>query len=273
MGRRIGIIAGSGLFPLVALEEAQKRGYTCAVAGLKEETEVDLEDKADEFDWIEKGNILKLVSFFKENRVNEVLMTGKVDHRRIFQKDKLDKSFSPLLDQMEEKSPTGIIKVIVDFMSKEGIQVIDPSPFLGSYFCQEGVMTETKPSPEIEEEIKFGFRIAKKIADLDIGQTVIVKDKAVVAVEGIEGTDEAIKRGGKLGGEGFVVVKVSRSHQDRRIDLPAVGLSTVRAIAGAGGKALCVEAGEVLFFQRKEAISLANAGKILIMAEKYNAVQ
>jgi len=273
MGHRIGIIAGSGIFPFLALEEAQKRGYTCVVAGIKEEAEAGLRDKADEFDWIERGDISKVISFFKKHGVREALLAGKVDHRRIFQKEKLDRPLSQLLNQIKEKSPTAIIKAIIDFMNKEGIQVVNPTSFLASHFCQEGIMTETKPSQEVKEDIHFGLRIARKIADLDIGQTVMVKDKAVVAVEGIEGTDEAIKRGGKLAGEGIVVAKVSRSCQDMRIDIPAVGLSTVKMLAEVGGAALCIEAQKVLFFQKKEAISLANAYKIMIMAKEFIDIQ
>jgi len=268
MGHRIGIIAGSGVFPFLVLEEARKRGYNCVVAGIKEEAVKNLKDKADIFDWIEGGNISKLVYFFKKHQVKEVLLTGKVDHRRIFQKEKIDKSFSSLLARLKEKSPTAIIKTLIDFMNKEGIQVADPTSFLTSYFCQEGIKTEAKPSPEVLEEIYFGLSIARKIADLDIGQTVIVKDRVVVALEGIEGTDETIKRGGKLAGEGIVVVKVSRTWQDMRIDLPAVGLSTIKALVEIKGKALCIEAQKVLFFQKKEAFLLANNSKILIMAKK-----
>ncbi len=145
---------------------------------------------------------------------------------------------------------------------------MDPTSFVASSFCQEGVLTKTKPSPAAEEDIEFDFKIAKNIADLDIGQTVIVKDKAVVAVEGMEGTDEAIKRGGRLAGEETVVVKVSRSFQDARVDLPAVGLNTVKSLVEARSGSLCIEAQSIPFFQKEKAISLADAHRISIIVKK-----
>jgi len=272
MGRRIGIIAGSGMLPFLILEKAQKQGLTCVVVGLREEADPGLEDKAEQFDWVEGGDISKLISFFKKNRIHEVLMAGKVEQRRIYEKEKFDQSLLPLLHRIKDKAPTSMMNVIIDFLNQEGIQVIDPSPFLSSYFCQEGVMTETRPSPEVEEDIDLGLGMAKKIADLDLGQTVVVKDRAVVAVEGMEGTDEAIKRGGQLAGKGIVVAKAGRSSQDMKIDLPGVGFKTVEALVKAGGKALCIEARKVLFFQKEEAISLANNNKILIMAKEYKDI-
>lgn len=267
MGSRIGIIAGSGEFPLLVIEEARKLGYSCAVAGIKGEADKNLRDKVDVFKWIDVGEILNLVSFFRENRIKEAIFAGKVDHRVIFKKEKICKaSFSLLAGK--EKTPSSIVNTIIDFLAGEGIKVKDPTLFISSLFCQEGILTETEPSVDLEEDIAFGWKIVKKIADLDIGQTVIVKDKAVVAVEGIEGTDEAIKRGGRLAGEGIVVVKVSRSLQDARVDLPAIGLETVKSLVEVKGRALCFEAQKVPFFQREEAIPLADANNISIVVRK-----
>ena len=270
MGKRIGIIAGSGTFPGLVIKEAQQRGYTCIVAGIKEEAEPCIENKAHTFQWIRGGNILNLVSFFRQNCIKKAVMAGKVDHRKIFQTDKLDESIIPLLSDLKERSPTAIVKVLIDFLEREGIQVLDPSPFLAPYFCQEGFYTDFKIDGKLEEDIQFGMDIARGIADLDIGQTVVVKDKTVLAVEGVEGTDEAIKRGGMLAGKGIVVVKASRSSQDMRIDVPAVGFSTINALAEVEGKALCMEAEKVLFFQKEEAVSLAEKEKILIMDRRFN---
>ena len=142
-----------------------------------------------------------------------------------------------------------------------------PSPFLATVFCDAGLLTEAKPKEGLKADMEFGWTAARKIADLDIGQTVVVKDKAVVAVEGMEGTDEAIKRGGLLAGEGTTVVKVSRTHQDPRVDLPAVGLNTIKSMLEARSAALCVEANRVAFFQRQDALALANANNIVILAK------
>lgn len=268
MGTRIGIIAGQGKFPLLALAEARKKGYTCVVAGIKGEADRTLEEKADEFEWIGASQISKLMSFFKKHQVHEAIMAGKVSERLIYKTEDFDETSLRLLAQLKDRSPSVLIRAIIEFLTSQGIEVKDPTFFLSSYFCEEGVLTENKPSTSVLEDIDFGWGIAKLIADLDIGQTVIVKEKAVVAVEGIEGTDEAIKRGGKLAGEGIVVVKVSRSRQDPRIDLPAVGLETLRSLIKAEGVALCFEAQRVPFFQKEKGISLANANKISIVVKK-----
>ena len=250
------------------LAEAQKMGYSCVVAGIKDEAETDLRNKVDIFKWVDVGDILNLIAFFKKNGVKEAVFAGKVDHRKIFNKEKFNEASWRLLAQGKDRGPAAILKIIIDFMAKEGIQITDPTSFVASSFCQEGVLTKTKPSPAVEEDIEFGFNIAKNIADLDIGQTVIVKDKAVVAVEGMEGTDEVIKRGGRLAGEETVVVKVSRSFQDARVDLPAVGLNTVKSLVEAKSRALCIEAQSIPFFQKEEAISLADAHRISIVVKE-----
>ncbi len=268
MGRRIGIIAGSGEFPFVVLDEANRMGYSSVIAGIRGEAAAGLKEKADIFEWIDAGNILSLVSFFGKNDVSEAVFAGKVEPRTIYETDKLGESSLKILGQIQERSPTAVIQAIIDFIQGEGIQIVDPRQFIASSFCEAGVLTKTELSPDLEEDIVFGWKIAKNIADLDIGQTVIVKDKAVVAVEGIEGTDEAIRRGGQLAGKDTVVVKVCRTIQDPRVDLPAVGLKTVKSLVHAQSKALCFESEKVAFFQKEEAVALADANRIAIVVKE-----
>jgi hypothetical protein len=268
MGSRIGIVAGSGAFPALALSEAQKRGYSCFVAGIVGEAEASLKENAEEFEWVGVGEILKLVTFFKKNQVHEVLLAGKVSSQALYQEENLDATSFELLLQIKDKSPAVLLKSVIVFLAQQGIKVLDPTIFLTPYFCPEGILTEKEPPLKVLEDVVYGWEIARAIADLDIGQTVVVKNKAVIAVEGIEGTDEAIQRAGTLAGKGVVVIKVSRTSQDPRIDLPAVGLGTVKALVQAGGAALCIEAGKVLFFQKEEAISLANASGLALIARK-----
>lgn len=268
MGTRLGIIAGSGEFPVYVLKEAQKRGLSCVVAGIRNEADSFLLDKASVFEWFEIDGILDVISFFKKYAIKHVVMAGKIDSRLIFKK----KSFHPFsrefLARIKNKNPTTIIHAVIDFIASQGIEVLDPTEFISPALCSESVLTGVQPSQEVEEDIGFGWQIARKLADLDIGQTVIVKDKALVAVEGIEGTDAAIKRGGRLAGKGIVCIKVSRSLQDPRADLPAVGLNTVESLIDAGGKALCFEAEKIPFFQKNEAISLANSHNVAIVVKK-----
>ena len=264
MGDRLGIIAGSGAFPFFVIQEAQNQGYNCVVAAIKGAAKNTLQDKSQLLEWFDVDEIAKVVSFFKKRGVHEAVFAGKVDHRIIYQK----KSLGVESLSLKDKTPSILLKTAIDFMGREGITIKNPIQFLSFFLCEEGILTDTEPSSEVEEDIAFGWEMAKSIADLDVGQTVIVKDKTVVAIEGMEGTDEAIKRGGELAGEGTVVVKVARTRQDFRIDLPAVGLDTVKSLVRAGSRALCFEALKMPFFQKQEAISLANTHKISIIAKR-----
>ena len=267
MGTRLGIICGAGDFPLLVCEEAKKRDYICVIAAIKGFANPSLEDSADFFRWFGLDDILELVSFFKENDVHKALFAGKIDPRVIFAKENLAPDAVDMMDKGKDKSPTSLLNMAIGFLGSQGITVIDPSPLLASAFCEAGFLTEVKHSDGLKADMEFGWAIARQIADLDIGQTVVVKDKAIVAVEGMEGTDEAIKRGGFLAGNGTTVVKVSRTQQDPRVDLPAVGLNTVQSLIEAKCAALCVEAHRVAFFQRDKAIALANAHNIVIFAK------
>jgi DUF1009 family protein len=262
------MIAGSGGFPLEALEEAKRLGYDCVVAGLRGEAVVDVEVKAPVFEWFELGEIQKLVSFFQKQDIRDVVMIGKVDPRIIYKRPSLDDSARLLLAQVRDKTPTSLLKALIEFLAGQGISVKDPSFLIQSHFYPEGVLTDVPPAPAVLEDIDFGWKIAKTVADLDLGQTVVIKDKAVVAAEGMEGTDETIKRGGRLAGKGIVVVKVGRSVQDMRIDVPAAGIETLRNLVRVKAAALCIEADKVPLFQKDEVIALAKANGIAVIVRK-----
>jgi DUF1009 family protein len=268
MEGRLGIIAGSGDFPFYVCEEAQNLGYSCVVAGIRGEAESSLGKKVSVFEWFDVSEITKVVAFFRKNGVREAVFSGKIDHRIIYQGNEQGKMLSELLEDGRERSPTVLIQAVIKIFSVQGINIQDPTKYIASAFCAPGVLTETKPSKEVEEDILYAWELARKLADLDIGQTVVVKHKAVVALEGMEGTDETIKRGAELAGKGIVVVKVSRSSQDPRIDLPAIGLETVKNLVHSGGAALAFEAERIPFFQREEALSLAEAHRVSIIAKK-----
>jgi DUF1009 family protein len=266
MGTQLGIICGSGEFPFFVCAEAQKQDNVCIIAAVKSFANPSLEDCADVFRWFGLDEILALVSFFKEHEVREALFAGKIDPGVIYDRENLDPEALAMTEIGKDKSPTSLLNTAISFLESQGITVIDPSPFLSSVFCDPGFLTEAKSPEGLEADIQFGWNMARQIADMDIGQTVVVKDRAIVAVEGMEGTDEAIKRAGFLAGEGAIVVKVCRTQQDPRVDLPAVGLNTVKSLIEAKSAALCIEAGRVAFFQREEAIALANAHHIVILA-------
>ncbi|MBS3819881.1 UDP-2,3-diacylglucosamine diphosphatase LpxI [bacterium] len=264
MKKQIGIIAGSGDFPDFVVEKALQTGFHCVVAGIKGEADPLIENKVSLFKWFDVEDIFSLISFFKQNAIKEILFAGKIDPRVIFQKKEL---LQELEERGEERKPSHLIGKVIDLMEQQGMEVQDPRPFISPLFCKEGRLNKIEISSEVKENIEFGWKTAKSMADMDIGQTVVVKEKTVVAVEGMEGTDQAIQRGGKLAGEGTVVVKVIRSSQDYRVDLPAVGLNTVKSLVNSQSAALCLEAGAMPFFRKQESISLADSYKISLVAK------
>ncbi len=263
----MGIIAASGKMPLLILDEVKKRGHIAVVAGIKGEVESGIKDKADIFKDFSLGDVQSFISFFNENRVKEIIIAGKIDQRVVFSMDSFKATSKNLLKSTPDKRPASIIHSVFSFLEKMGLKIIDPSPYLKPCFCREGILTEGEMSLETEEDLDFGMKIARKIADLDIGQTVVIKNKIIIALEGIDGTNETIKRGGQLAGKGTVVVKVSRSAQDPRIDLPVIGLDTVRSCIKAGSRILCFEAGAIPFFQKEKSVSLAKKNGLLIVAK------
>jgi DUF1009 family protein len=269
MANRLGIIAGSGKFPFLALKEARKQGFICAVAGIRGDANPRLAAKADSFEWMEAGEISRLLDFFIANEIREAVMAGKIDPRSLYRVNARDGMARELLSQMKEGGgPAGLIKAVISFLGYRGIEIKDPTFLLRSHFCPEGILTDVRPSADTLRDIELGWKMARGLADLDIGQTVILKDGIVVAVEGIEGTDKAILRGAKLAGRGIVVVKVSRTLQDPRVDLPGIGLGTIRTLVKSGASTLCIEADRVVFFEREKALALANASQIAILAKK-----
>jgi DUF1009 family protein len=267
MGSRLGIVASSGEVPSLIKEKAQNKGYTCVVAAIEEQAEGIVEEETKIIEWFQLWDIEGIISYFKLNSVSEVLFAGKIDPKVIYDKKEFDPTALRILDSGDDKRPASVIEKVIFFFEEHGITVIDPTPFLFPFYCEEGILTNTHPSENIKSEIVFGWEIARNIADLDIGQTVVVKDRAIVAIEGMEGTDEAIKRGGHLAGRGTTVVKVSRMSQDPRIDLPALGRTTVQSLVEAKCSALCFEAGKMPFFQKREAVALADSHSIVLIAK------
>jgi DUF1009 family protein len=268
MGDKLGIIAGSGRIPFFLYQEAQKKGYECVIAGIRGETEVGLQESTPIFEWFDFDRVLDIVAFFHREEIHHVLLGGKIDPLRIYKKDNLNPPVLNLLEQSADKSPTSLLLLAVDFLTQKGFSIEDPTRFFASVFLDEGVITDSRPTAEIEADIKFGWKKARDLADSDIGQTLVVKDRAVVAVEGMEGTDKTIRRAGQLAGPGCVVLKLSRTRQDPRIDLPAVGLSTVDSLIEAQGAALCIEANRVAFFEQEESVKKADAHRVVLVVRK-----
>ena len=264
--KTIGIIAGNGRFPLLALKEARREGYRVAVCAIEKEAEADLVKIADRSIWVKVGELKKIVKFFRAEGVHEAIMAGKIEKVRLFQENvKPDLDMVKVVMKTRDFKDDSLLSGIADYLHGQGIDLMDSTFFMRDALPSAGVLGKRKPSKEMMEDLKFGFRMAKSLAGLDIGQTVVVKKKAVLAVEAIEGTDAAIQRGAELGHGKVTVVKVAKPNQDMRFDVPAVGLRTLKSLIQAKAEALGFEAGKTIFIDREEVIEKADQAGIALV--------
>ncbi|MDL1970610.1 MAG: UDP-2,3-diacylglucosamine diphosphatase LpxI [Candidatus Desulfofervidaceae bacterium] len=266
MGEKIGLIAGNGKFPLLFAQAASKEGYEVIAIAHKGETEPDLEKYVNQIEWIKVGQLGKLIKTFKKAEVKDVVLAGGITKRRLFTEIFPDLKALSLLTKLKNKSDDAALRAIAKELEKEGLIVRPSTLFISSLIAPAGCLTKRKPDREEEKDIRFGWKIAKEIGRLDIGQCVVVKKQTVVAVEAIEGTDEAIRRGGRLAKEGAVVIKVSKPQQDLRFDVPAVGLGTIKTMAEVKANVLAIEAERTLIFDKEEMLATANEVGISVVS-------
>lgn len=261
----IGIIAGNGRFPLLAMKEARAQGYRVVLCAVQDEASPVLEKMADACRWVKIGQLGKMAQFFRSEGVHEALMAGKIEKVRLFQENvRPDLSMVKVLFKAKDFKDDSLLAGIADYLHGQGVDLLDSTVFMKHALPPAGVLGSKKPGREILEDIAFGFEIAKASAGLDIGQTAVVKKKAVLAIEAIEGTDAAIVRGGRLGNGKVTVVKVAKPNQDMRFDVPAVGLGTLRALTEARAAAFAFEAGKTIFLDQGEFIKGANKQGIVV---------
>jgi len=262
---RIGIIAGGGQFPLLFARAAKAQGREVVAVGHTGETWPELERDADFFQWVKLGQLGKIIKFFKKNGVCETAFLGTITKTRIFKEVWPDFKGLSLWNKIDVKQDDGILRAIAQTLEDEGIKVVESTLYLQELLFPKGVLTSRKPDDRQIADIRFGFNIAREVGRLDIGQCVVVRDCTVLAVEAIEGTDAAIKRGGELGRKNAVVVKVKKPGQDFRFDLPAIGPKTIDSMREVQASVLAVEAGQALLFDRQEVIELAKKSNIIIL--------
>ena len=263
--KKIGIIAGGGQFPLLFTEAAHKLGKYVVVVAHKGETDKKVVKAADSARWVKLGQLGKVISFFKKEGVHEVVFLGPITKTQIFRDILPDLKGLTLWNKIDKKQDDAILRAIADALAEEGILVIESTIYLQHLLFPAGVLTKTKPNKSQIKDIEFGWRNARAIGELDIGQCVVVRDRAVVAVEAIEGTDAAILRGGELAREKAVVVKVRKPGQDFRFDLPATGVTTLKTLQKVKGAVLAVEAGQSILFDREKMIDEANKSGIVVV--------
>jgi DUF1009 family protein len=261
----IGIIAGGGQFPLLFIEAAHKAGKRVVVVAHKGETDEQVAQAADACCWVKLGQLGKLISFFKKEGVRETVFLGTITKTQIFRDVLPDLKGISLWNKIDRKQDDAILRAIANTLEADGITVLESTMYLGHLLFPAGVLTRKKPNKKQRRDIQFGWQNARAIGKLDIGQCVVVRNCTVLAVEAIEGTDEAILRGGALAKENAVVVKVKKPGQDFRFDLPATGLTTIRNLQSVKGSVLAVEAGQSLLFDREQMIQEANQAGIIVV--------
>ena len=262
-----GLIAGNGRFPFLVLEGARSQGIEMAVIAIKEEAAPELEKIAKVLLWVSLGELSKTIQLLQQEGVTQAVMAGQVKHNKIFSAIRPDWKLAKLLFSLSRKNTDSLIGAVARVLGEEGIQLVDSTLFLKPLVAGAGVLTRRAPNEREAEDMKYGLGVARQIAGMDIGQTVVIADRACVAVEAMEGTDETIARAARItGGKPLVVVKVSKPGQDMRFDVPVVGLSTVEQMRVAGATALAVDAGRTLLFDRANLIELADAAGIAIEA-------
>jgi DUF1009 family protein len=263
---KIGLIAGSGKFPLMVAESAKQRGMQVVAVAHKGETAPELAEKVDDITWVGLGQFGHLISAFKSKEVKHVLMAGAIAKTNVFSDVRPDLKGLAVLGKLLVFHDDDILRTVAQELEKEGIAVISSATYLPELLAPRGCLTRRKPKKEEVEDIEFGWMIAKELGRLDIGHCVVVRRKTVLAVEAIEGTDKTILRGGELAKERAVVVKVCKPGQDLRFDLPAVGLDTVEVMERVNATVLAIEAGKTLIFDKEEMIGLADAHGIAIVS-------
>jgi len=262
-----GLIAGNGDFPFLVLEGARSRGIEMAVIAIREEASPALERSAKRFHWISLGELSRGIDLLHREGVKHAVMAGQVKHNKIFSSIRPDWRLAKLLITLPAKNTDSLIGAVAHVLHDEGIELVDSTKFLGSLLPAAGVLTRRPPDSGEAADIEYGRGIARRIAALDLGQTVVVRDRACVAIEAMEGTDETIERAARIaGGQRLVVVKVSKGAQDMRFDVPVIGLKTIEVMRRANATALAIDAGRTLLFDREALIRSADEAAIAIEA-------
>lgn len=261
----IGIIAGNSRFPFLVAEEIKKQNQPFIVIALKEEADKDIENICDKVYWASIGKLQKIIDIFKENDVKTAIMVGQVKHAKIYSAITMDFRAMKLMGSLLNKKTDTILGAVVKEFEKDGISFLPSHIYLKHLLAQKGLIVGKKLNSAETKDVEFGFKIAKGIAGFDIGQTVVVKDKSVLAVESIEGTDECIKRAYGLGGENAIVVKVAKPNQDFRFDVPVIGTRTINTLKENKIRAMAIEAGSTLILDKDEVIKKAKELDVTII--------
>jgi DUF1009 family protein len=264
---RYGLIAGNGRFPFLVLEAARTQGIDMVVAAIKEETSPDIERQAKTVHWLSLGQLGKLIKTFKAEGVTRAIMAGQVKHKQIFSGILPDLKMMQVLASLATRNTDSLIGAVTRVLEDEGIQLMESTAFLAPLLPAPGVLTSRSPSPDEQTDLDYGYKLARELGRLDVGQTVVVANAACVAVEAMEGTDAVIERAaGLVNGRPLRVVKLAKPNQDLRFDVPVIGVPTVEVMKRAGVTAMAIEARKTLMIDRDDLLRAANAAGIVIVA-------
>lgn len=264
--RKLGLIAGNGKFPIIFAEQAKREGFEIVAVAHRGETLEEIESVAAEVTWIYVGQLGKMIQTFRTAGVTEAVMAGGIRKIKLFGNFRPDWRGARFLASQTSRDDDALLRGVAEELERDGIKVVDSTLCVPQIIPAAGVLTRSAPDAAQWDDVRFGFKIAKEIGRLGIGQTVIVKNRMVVAVEALEGTDATIQRGGTLAHSGCVVVKVSKPNQDLRFDVPAVGLDTIKNIHAVGGAVLAVEAGKTILLEVDALLEHADAAGISVVA-------
>lgn len=262
----LGVIAGGGQFPLLAADAARRKGIRVVAVAHLNETDPGLSHCVDEIVWIRLGQLGHLIKALKQRGVERAILAGTITKKKMFENIKPDLKGLAVMSKLAVLHDDDILRAVAGELTKEGIQIVASTVYLPDLVATPGVLTRRKPSRAEREDIRFGWRIAKELGRLDIGQCVVVRRKTVLALEALEGTNETILRGGGLCKEKAVVVKVSKPNQDLRFDVPAVGVDTVRTMVQVRASVLALEASRTLIFDKMQMIAYAEQSGISVVA-------
>jgi hypothetical protein len=262
----LGIIAGNGVYPRLLADSARKAGVKKIIAAaFTDETDPALEQHVDLLEWMRVGQLNRLLKFFRTENVHHAVMAGQIAPKNLFDL-RPDWKALMLLGKLKERNAESIFAAIADELASADVELLPATTFLEDSLAPSGLIAGPKLSRQEQQDVDLGWKIAKEITRLDIGQTIIVKNGTILAVEALEGTNDAIKRGGALAREGGVMVKAAKPNQDMRFDVPVIGVETIRIAAEAKLRVIAIEAGKTLLLERDSIIDLANRSKISIVA-------
>ena len=262
---KVGLIAGNGKFPFMVVEGARQSGAELVVAAIREETDPEIEKLADRVKWVGIGQLGRMIRFFKDEGVEKAIMAGQVKHVQIFSGAVPDMRMLKMLWNLPKRNTDSLIGGVANEMASEGIELIDSTFFIQDHLATHGPITKRPPNDVELENIEYGLHIASEIARLDLGQTIVVRAKACVAIEAMEGTDATIKRAGELANGKLTVVKVAKPDQDMRFDVPVIGVPTIEVMAAAGATCISITAAKTLIFDREATVKLAEKHKITVV--------